>query len=277
MDDDAVRLFVDRAAAVQPGFVLDADNAAAVADICRRLDGIPLAIELAAARTSVLHPREIASRLDDRFALLTSGGRTALSRQRTLEASVDWSYDLLTDAEREVLRRLAVFVGTFSLDGARAVCERDVLDTLGSLVAKSLVTPVDVESLPRYRLLDTIRYYAHRKLVDAGQLDDALAAHLAYYRALSARIAAGFWTDANLQTIRTASAELGNIHAATDHALRAGDGLAALEAGVGVWSCLSLVGPRLKIAIACGACSRPRWTPRRTYAPSRTCISSPRA
>ena len=141
--DDSTRLFADRATAAAPGFAIDDHNQAAVSDICVRLDGIPLAIELAAARTSTLGVQDVLRGLEDRFALLTSGGRTALSRQRTLEASVDWSYDLLADDEQRLLRAISVFVETFSLDALRVMTADDrVVDTLSSLVAKSLVQPV---------------------------------------------------------------------------------------------------------------------------------------
>ena len=142
---DAVRLFVERARAVEPGFELTAANADAVAQICRRLDGIPLAIELAAARVRSLPPAQIAARLDDRFRLLTGGSRTALPRHRTLRAAIDWSFDLLPEAEQALLPRLSVFAGAFSLEAAEAVASGDpvqaddVLDLLGRLVDKSLL------------------------------------------------------------------------------------------------------------------------------------------
>src|SRR5205814_30449 len=173
-------LFVERAIAVQPAFELTDRNAAAVAQVCRRLDGIPLAIELAAARLVALSVEEVARRIDDRFHLLTGGLRTALPRQRTLRALVDWSYDLLSAGERTVLNTLAVFAGGFSLDAAERVCAGDVLretavlDVIERLVAKSLLLAEQQhETETRYRLLETIRQYAGEKLVESGHADSA--------------------------------------------------------------------------------------------------------
>ncbi len=173
---ESVRLFTERAAAAHPGFDLSAANAGAVAAICRTLDGVPLAIELAAAWVRALSADQIAARLDDRFQLLTSGDRTAPARQRTLRAAIDWSHDLLDDSEQVLLRRLAVFSG-WSLEMAEQICaDADlpaaaVLDLIASLVDKSLVV-VEPEALgqTRYRLLDTIRDYAAQRLADAGEV-----------------------------------------------------------------------------------------------------------
>jgi predicted ATPase/DNA-binding winged helix-turn-helix (wHTH) protein len=172
---DAMQLFADRAQAVQAGFRLDATSRPAVAEICRRLDGIPLAIEFAAARVAHLSPAQIAERLNDRFHLLT-GGRRRIARQQTLAAALDWSHDLLAASEQRVFRRLAVFVGAFTLAAAEGVCAgdgvaaEDVLDRLASLVAKSLVTVVpDAAGATRYRLLETVRLYALDKLDAAGE------------------------------------------------------------------------------------------------------------
>jgi predicted ATPase len=184
----AVRLFVERAAAARPGFAVTAGNALAVAQICYRLDGIPLAIELAAARVRVLAVQEINARLHDRFRLLTGGSRTGLPRQQTLRAAMDWSYDLLSDVERRVLERLSVFAGPFSLDAAEAVAAGDgvppaaVLDILCRLVDRSLVNLDDAGDEARYRLLETIRAYAVEKLAAAGGEPAARARHRAWYR-----------------------------------------------------------------------------------------------
>ncbi|NYV78707.1 hypothetical protein HW445_30920, partial [Streptomyces sp. UH6] len=155
--------------------------------ICRRLDGLPLAIELAAARLRMLTPRQMADRLDDRFRLLTSGSRTALPRQQTLRAVVDWSWDLLDDAERAVLRRLSVFAGGCDLAAAEAVCGPEALEALGSLVDKSLVVAADPsgDGQMRYRLLETVAEYARERLLEAGEHDATLRAHLAHYRELA--------------------------------------------------------------------------------------------
>jgi predicted ATPase/class 3 adenylate cyclase len=186
---EAIRLFCERATAAQPAFALDDGNAKVVVDICRRLDGLPLALELAAARVRTLPVAAIGERLDDRFRLLTGGDRTRLPRQQTLGALIDWSYDLLRERERALLRRLAVFAGGFMLDAAEAVGSAeaagadDVLDTLMSLVDKSLV----VLEHDHYRLLETVRQYALAKLLQCGDEREARARHLAYYVALAER------------------------------------------------------------------------------------------
>jgi non-specific serine/threonine protein kinase len=174
---EATHLFIERARTVDPGFTPTLDNAGAIARICRRLDGIPLAIELAAARVVVLSPEQIEARLEDRFRLLTGGARTAVARQRTLEATVDWSYQLLTDDERQLLGRLSVFPSSWTLAAAEHVCcgdgdPPDVLDLLSRLVGKSLVV-VDTEAPGerRYRFLETLRHYARERLIQAGAAD----------------------------------------------------------------------------------------------------------
>jgi predicted ATPase/class 3 adenylate cyclase/DNA-binding CsgD family transcriptional regulator len=188
---EAVQLFAERAGRARPGFVLSDRNAAHVAEICRRLDGIPLAIELAAARVRVFTPAQIADGLDERFRLLTGAPRTALPRQQTLEASVDWSYRLLTEPEQVVFRRLAVFAGDFSYDAAVAVCSasdihaHQVLDLLGLLVDKSLIQVDDDGDQARYRLLETLRYYAGGHLAAAGEEDDARQRHRDHYLAFA--------------------------------------------------------------------------------------------
>lgn len=182
---DAVRLFVDRAGAAQPAFRLTADNAQAVAAICHRLDGIPLALELAAARTRALPVEAIAARLNERFKLLVTGDRTVLPRQRTLRALIDWSYDLLAPPERMLFQRLSVFAGGWTLEAAEAVGAggaieaADVLDLLARLVEKSLVI-ADIEG-GRYRMLETVRQYAQEKLTEAGGVDAVREGHLAFY------------------------------------------------------------------------------------------------
>ncbi|WP_343243965.1 BTAD domain-containing putative transcriptional regulator [Streptomyces sp. SID13726] len=185
----ALRLLADRGAAARPGFRVDADaeTAAACAEICRRLDGLPLGIELAAARLRMLTPRQIADRLDDRFRLLTSGSRTVLPRQQTLRAVVDWSWDLLDEEERDVLRRLSVFAGGCDLAAAEAVCGPAALESLGSLVDKSLVVAAPSgDGEMRYRLLETVAEYAGERLDETGgRRSGAERAHLAYYRELA--------------------------------------------------------------------------------------------
>ncbi|WP_374116934.1 AfsR family transcriptional regulator [Streptomyces sp. MNU76] len=192
----ALRLLADRGAAARPGFTVDADPEAA-AEICRRLDGLPLAIELAAARLRMLTPRQIADRLDDRFRLLTSGSRTVLPRQQTLRAVVDWSWELLDEDERDVLRRLSVFAGGCDLAAAEAVCGPAALEALGSLVDKSLVVAAPSATTDgsgssggsggemRYRLLETVVEYAGERLDETGTRPAAERAHLTYYRELA--------------------------------------------------------------------------------------------
>ncbi|MFJ7196865.1 MULTISPECIES: BTAD domain-containing putative transcriptional regulator [unclassified Streptomyces] len=192
-DPMALRLFAERGAAARPGFRTDADEetAAASAEICRRLDGLPLAIELAAARLRMLGPRQIADRLDDRFRLLTSGARTVLPRQQTLRAVVDWSWDLLDESERAVLRRLSVFAGGCTLTAAEAVCAdgpqgaREVAGLLGSLVDKSLVVAAPAEDGEmRYRLLETVGEYTSARLDEAAERGPVVRRHLVFFREL---------------------------------------------------------------------------------------------
>jgi len=187
-DSEATQLFIERASGVDPAFVATSHNAGVIARVCRRLDGIPLAIELAAARIAVLSPEQIEARLQDRFRLLTGGARRAVARQRTLEAAVDWSYQLLSDAERQLLSRLSVFPATWSLEAAEHVCggdgisEHDVLDLLSRLVGKSVVV-VDSEfaGARRYRLLETVRQYARERLVQSGAADRLNERHFEYF------------------------------------------------------------------------------------------------
>ena len=184
----AVRLFLDRARAAEPNFAPDRRSAAAIAAICWRLDGIPLAIELAAARAAALGVEELAARLDHRFDVLIGGRRTALPRHQTLRATLDWSYELLAESERVILRRLAVFAGVFSLEAAGAVVadteitSADVVDSLASLATKSLVETDFAGTAARYRLLDTTRAYAREKLGESGDCDRLARRHAEYYR-----------------------------------------------------------------------------------------------
>jgi predicted ATPase len=189
---ESVQLFAERASMHRQGFALDAANAAAVAAVSVRLDGIPLALELAAARLGSLSVTEISSRLDQRFRLLTGGNRTALPRHQTLRALIDWSYDLLHPGEQIMLGRLSVFAGGWTLEAAEAVTSADdagewqVLDHLAALVGKSLVLADDVGGSTRYRLLETIRHYAAERLSlrASPELDQTRAAHRDYYLAL---------------------------------------------------------------------------------------------
>jgi DNA-binding CsgD family transcriptional regulator len=189
---EAVLLFLDRARLIRPDFALVADNAAAVAEVCHRLDGMPLAIELAAARLRALSIEQIAGLQDDRFRLLTGGSRTTLPRQQTLRATVDWSYDLLSEAERILFDRLSVFAGGWTLEAAQAVCSgpgippAGVLDLLASLVDQSLVL-VEAEDggAASYRLLETLRQYGQERLAERGEAEAIQRRHAAYYLALA--------------------------------------------------------------------------------------------
>ncbi|MEP6896560.1 MAG: hypothetical protein ABI986_13215, partial [Chloroflexota bacterium] len=188
---DSIRLFVERAATSKSGFTLTKDNASFIAQICFRLDGIPLAIELAAARVKVLTPEQIAARLNDRFRLLTGGSRTALPRQQTLRAMIDWSYTLLTEQEQTLFRRLAVFVGGWTLEAAELVCAdveqdgilpHDILDLLTRLVDKSLVITEEVMGgETRYHRLETIRQYSREKFFETNEVESIRNWHLNFF------------------------------------------------------------------------------------------------
>jgi tetratricopeptide (TPR) repeat protein len=227
---EAIELFVERARAADPGFTLDAERLRLVASICRRLDGLPLAIELAAARVRALSLEDIADRLGDRFRLLTGGARTALPRQRTLEAAVAWSYDLLEADERRVFARLSVFASSFRLDAAEAVCAGDgiepaaIADLLMRLVDKSLVTVVQGPTGTRYRLLETLRDYARNRL--AGTPDDAAASQEAHRRwALAFTRWAGdeFMGPRQTQIMAELSASLDDLRVVLVRAVEEGD------------------------------------------------------
>jgi predicted ATPase/class 3 adenylate cyclase/DNA-binding NarL/FixJ family response regulator len=185
--DEAVALFTDRARQVRPDFVVNEENSATATEICQRLDGIPLAIELAAARVRALSPAQILDSLHNRFRLLTGGARTAVRRQQTLRASVDWSHALLTEPERVLFRRAAVFMGGFDLDAAQAICggtdieSYQTLDQLTLLIEKSLVTAEDSQFGTRYRMLETVRHYALEKLGESGESDTVRARHRSHY------------------------------------------------------------------------------------------------
>ncbi len=240
---DAVRLFVDRARSVQPGFRLTEANADAVAQICRRLDGIPLAVELAAARVRMLPVQQIAARLNDRFRLLTGGSRTSLPRHRTLRAAMDWSYELLGRDEQLVFARLAAFSGSFSLDAAEAVCggqtvpSDDILDVLGRLVDRSLLT-IDQDNVEaRFRMLETIRDYAQDRLAETGEGADAHARHLDWFSGLVDRARPGFFEGpVQHEWVGRLAADHDNLRAALRWAEDDPDGATAeLNLASGMW------------------------------------------
>jgi predicted ATPase/DNA-binding SARP family transcriptional activator len=232
----AVRLFADRAAAVRPGFAVDNDAAEPVVRICRALDGIPLAIELAAARVRVFTPAQVADRLDDRFALLSVGSRGALPRHQTLRAIVDWSWELLDDTERTILRRLSVFSGGATPDAAEQVCSlggsagapETVVDVIASLVDKSLVTATGDRQV-RYGLLETVRAYAADRLAESGEAGRAADAHARYFLDLAERADPELRSRDQLAWLDRLSVDHDNLAAALRHVIAAGDVAAALR------------------------------------------------
>ncbi|CAM4011557.1 BTAD domain-containing putative transcriptional regulator [Kibdelosporangium persicum] len=235
----SVRLFVARAAATAPGFVLDRDNAEAIAVICARLDGLPLALELAATRVRTLGVHQLAERLDDRFHVLAAGHRGAPARQQTLRGMIDWSWELLTPAERVLLRRLAIHSGGCTLAAVEAVCAGgsagpagpEVLDLLARLVDRSLVVTDGRDSAdgPRYRLLESVAAYAMERLAESGEFDPVQRAHYEYFTAFAEQAEPHLRSHGQRQWLRRLDAETGNLHAALDGAVRQGDAHAALR------------------------------------------------
>jgi predicted ATPase len=231
----AARLFRDRAAAVRPDFELDEANADAVSQICRSLDGMPLAIELAAVWLRTLTPAQLAERLDDRFTLLTGGSRTALPRHRTLRSVVDWSWDLLSAPEQVLARRLAVFPGGATLAAAEQVCADErlpaaaVLTALSGLVDKSILATADGPQDPRYRMLETVRAYGLERLAEAGEEAAVRHAFAAHFIELAEAGDAGLRTARQGRWVRELVAEQDNVHAALRWTITRGDGDAALR------------------------------------------------
>jgi predicted ATPase/class 3 adenylate cyclase len=214
---ESVQLFVERAASANPKFHLTDENASSIAQICSRLDGIPLALELAASRVSVFTPEQISKRLDDRFRLLTGGSRTALPRQQTLRALIDWSYDILTPAECTLLKRLSVFTGGWIFEAAESMFnEMDVLELLPQLVNKSLVTMDEEGDEPRYRLLETIRQYARDKLLESGEAAEIRTRHLDYHVWLTASAEPYLFGSEALKWVNRLEAEHDNLRAAIE-------------------------------------------------------------
>jgi predicted ATPase len=224
-DYEAVQLFVERAQTVMPSFSITSDNAPAIAQVCHHLDGIPLALELAAARVKLLRVEEIAARLDDRFRLLTGGTRTALPRHQTLQALIDWSHDLLTESERVLLRRLSVFAGGWTLEavesvfGGEGIKKHEILDLLTQLVNKSLVVVERKQGEEtRYRMLETIRQYAHEKLWGAGEGETLRQRQLAYFVDLAERAEPNLRAFDMIMWLDKLEAELDNIRVALEWA-----------------------------------------------------------
>jgi non-specific serine/threonine protein kinase len=229
-DCDSVRLFVERAALSQSTFALTASTAPAVAQICHRVDGIPLAIEFAAARVRVLSVEQIASRLDDRFGLLRSGAAGAVPRHQTLRAATDWSYALLSEPERTVLRRCSVFAGGWTVDAAEDVCsggavERvEVLELFSSLIDKSLITANMRDREARYRLLETIRQYGSERLEESGEVDSVRSRHQAWCLALAEEAAPELWGPRQALWLARLEREHDNLRAALEWSLAEANG-----------------------------------------------------
>ncbi len=231
--NDCVHLLIDRAMAAYPSFRLKEKNAHAIADICRRLDGIPLAIELASARTKVFPPEEIAARLDDRFRLLTGGSRTALERHQTLFALIEWSHNLLSEAERLLLRRLSVFAGGWTFESAQEVSGEgingDVLDLLTHLVDKSLVAVEEKVEKARYRLAETIRQYARDKLYESGEAEQVRNRHLAFFLQFAETAEPKLGGPEQLEWLDSLETEYDNLRTALAWSLESGKGENALQ------------------------------------------------
>ncbi|ORV59159.1 hypothetical protein AWC06_17440 [Mycobacterium fragae] len=235
MSTDAVSLFVERARHVKADFVLTQGNARAVVEICQRLDGVPLAIELAAARIIALSPAELVLRLNRRFQVLAGGRRGAVERHATLRAAIDWSYELLDTAEQRLLARMAVFTGGCALEAIEQVCsggpvEREaVIDLVAGLVARSLVVAEDDGHGTRYRLLETIRQYGEERLAACGETDALLMRHGRYYAALSARAAERYYGPEQILWASQVVRERDNVRAALANAIDAGDAALAVR------------------------------------------------
>jgi predicted ATPase/DNA-binding SARP family transcriptional activator len=252
VQSEAVRLFVERAEIASPGFRLTATNAPAITQVCVRLDGIPLAIELAAGRIPILQVEEIARRLNNRFHLLTGGSRVALPRYQTLRASIDWSYVLLSPSEQILLQRLSVFAGSWTLEAAEVACGGEgietveVLDVQTQLVNKSLVS-VDVQpgAGTRYRMLETIRQYAQEKMAETGKAGQARQRHLHYYLELAEKVGSRLRGPKQAQWLDLLEAELTNLRLALEWSLEsAEEPERSLEAGLRIaaalhwfWNC----------------------------------------
>ena len=235
---EALRLFVDRALNAVSTFTVTNDNAPAVAGICHRLDGIPLAIELAAARVKVLSVEEIMARLDDRFRLLTGGSRTALPRQQTLRAAIEWSYNLLGEGECALFNRLSVFMGGWTLAAAEAICvgegveDYEVLDTLTNLVDKSLVVTEEEGGKTRYHLLETVRQYARDKLLESGEGESLRQRHLDWFLNLAERAELKLRGSDQLEWLNSLEQEHENLRAALEWSLGSGGESAVMETGL---------------------------------------------
>lgn len=260
--ESATQLFIDRARARDSHFLPDDRQLAHIEEICRRLDGLPLAIELAAARINILTPEQLVKKLDERFRVLTGGNRSALPRHQTMRAVIDWSYDLLSEKERTAFRKMSVFAGTFDLSVAGSVCagedfdELDVLDAIGSLVEKSLIQAVDGAGGARYHLLESTRQYSREKLVGCGEYERAARAHAAGFLALAQTYEHASQTSASTSWQAAAKDDLDNWRVAFDFMLADGNDVQMgqrLAYALGpVWAALAAVegGRRLEYAVS---------------------------
>ncbi len=266
--ESSVRLFAERAAAVDASFALGDADRDLVTHLCRRLDGIPLAIELAAARVRMFTPEELAARLDQRFRLLT-GGRGAVERHQTLRAAIDWSYDMLADADRAVFDRMSVFRGGCTLLTAQAICSDDgvdeiqVVESLSSLIDKSLVVADRSRHATRYRQLETVRQYAEERLVASGAGEVVRERHARYFEAFARDAGRGLWSGDEVRWAQRVEADLDNVRAAvswavaageTDLAMRIAAALVTQAVGRPAWATASIAEQALS---ACGAHTHP--------------------
>ena len=232
---DAVSLFVERARHVKADFALTDNNAHAVVEVCQRLDGVPLAIELAAARVIALGPADLARRLDRRFQVLAGGRRGAVERHATLRAAIDWSFELLNAAEQRLLARIAVFSGGCTLEAIEEICSGDpvepeeVMDLVTGLVARSLVVAEDSGLGTRFRILETIRQYGEERLADWGETDELMLRHAHFYADLSARAADHYYGPDQIAWARQINSELANIRAALATAIDTANAALAVQ------------------------------------------------
>ena len=241
LEYEAVRLFIERAMSVSPNFILTKDNAHAISKICYHLDGIPLALELAAARVRALSIEQIMTRLHDRFSLLTAGSRTALPRHQTLRALIDWSYGLLSEKERVLLRRLSVFTGDWSIDAAEKVCtdgeieSSEVLELLLQLVDKSLVAAEESNEKTRYRMLATIREYASEKMAESGEFDTFSRHHAEFFLTLAEQAEPKLTSVDRALWLNRLEVEYDNIRGALQWIIRHEKAVPGLRLGGALW------------------------------------------
>ena len=292
--NESVELFIERASAASGRFELTASNRAAVVDLCRRLDGLPLAIELAAVRTRVLSVEQILDRLADRFGLLTGGSRAALPRHQTLRTTIEWSHDLLGPDERTLLRRLCVFAGRFTLDDVESVCASDdvpaahVLDVLSSLVDKSLVMKEDARGLACYRLHETMREFAGLKLREAGE-EEAVELRCVEYYVSRCRRSAEEARYRLVEWLGWMDLEIDNIRSVLRRCLTRGDVARGMDLAVssrwywatratteGVRWLDELLATRTRRSGAAGSGPVPAWVPGRAAGRSGRCQAGPR-